>query len=595
MPTQPWPYALADDATPPLDADRLILWLVRRQWRTLVAGAAFGIPWMLSIALVPAAIGRAIDDGLLARDGRALLLWAAVILGMGLVSAATTNLRHWFAVTNWLLAAFRAAIVTERAVRRAGPALTRDKPAGEVLTAFANDFWKLGNAFDVSARMAGAIVSFAVVSVILLRGSVTLGLVMLLGGPLLLASLSFVMRPLQRRQQAQREESGRLTALGADTVSGLRVLRGVGGEENFLARYALQSGRVREAGVRLSGVQALLDASQVLLPGVFVVVVTGLGAHLAVAGEISAGQLVAFYGYTAFLTMPLRTATEFVNKVITARVMAGRLASLLAAQPDHPAFVPHWDRSEVGAPSSGGSQWGTKADVASGGDLVDPASGARIESGRLTAIVSARPEESAAIATRLGRTTPGRHGVRWGESDLDDLPIEHVRARIVVSQSDPHLFSGPVRRELGADADAAGSADDCALRAALHTADAADAVDSIDGGLDGVLEERGRSLSGGQRQRLALARALLRDPEVLVLIEPTSAVDAHTEARIAERIPKHRSGATTVIVTASPLVLDRADTVLVVEDGVVTTSGTHRELMHSTPAYRRIVLRAEED
>ncbi len=583
MPIKPWPYALPADATPPTDADRLLLWIVRRQWRTVAAGAAFGIPWMLSIALVPAAIGKAIDS-LVARDGQALVMWAGVILGMGLISAATTNLRHWFAVSNWLFAAFRAAIVTERAVRRAGPALTRDKPAGEVLTAFANDFWKLGMVFDVSARFAGAIVSFIVVSIFLLQGSLMLGLVMLIGGPLLLASLSFVMRPLQKRQAAQREESGQLTALGADTVSGLRVLRGVGGEENFLHRYAAQSGRVRDAGVRLSGVQALLDAAQVLLPGVFVVVVTGLGAHLAVAGEISPGQLVAFYGYTAFLTMPLRTATEFVNKLITSRVMAGRLVSILAAQPDHP-------QSATTAPTT--TSFDQLVTNGGAGELVDPVSGVRIEPGRLTAIVSARPEETAEIAARLGRTVPGRHGVTWGDLEIDDLPIEQVRHSIVVSQSDPHLFSGPVRRELGADS--APGTDDDALLAALHTADASDAVDSIDGGLDGELEERGRSLSGGQRQRLALARVLLRDPEVLVLVEPTSAVDAHTEARIAERIPKHRSGSTTVLVTASPLLLDRADTVLVVEDGVVTIHGTHRDLVRNNPAYRRIVLRGEED
>ena len=584
MPTKPWPYALEADATPPTDADRLLLWLVRRQWRSVAGGAAFGIPWMLSIALVPAAIGKAIDDGLVARDGRALLLWSGVILGMGVVSAATTNLRHWFAVRNWLFAAFRSAIVTERAVRRAGPALTRDKPAGEVLTAFANDFWKVGQVFDVSARFAGAIASFVVVSVILLKGSVLLGLVMLVGGPLLLASLAFVMRPLQKRQEAQRTESGALTALGADTVSGLRVLRGVGGEETFLRRYAGQSGRVRAAGVRLSGVQALLDASQVLLPGVFVVVVTGLGAHLAVAGDISPGQLVAFYGYTAFLTMPLRTATEFVNKLITSRVMARRVGSILAAQPDHPTATPA-PSDNVGASA--------RAFV---GELVDPASGVRVLPGELTAIVSANPEDSAVIAARLGRTVAGRHGVTLGGVAIDDLPIELVRRTIVVSQSDPHLFSGPVRRELGAESgDLDGSHDDDALLAALHTADAMDAIESIDGGLDGELEERGRSLSGGQRQRLALARALLRDPEVLVLVEPTSAVDAHTEARIAERIPKHRNGSTTVVVTASPLVLDRADRVLLVEDGTVTIEGTHRDLVRNNPAYRRVVLRGEDD
>ena len=247
-----WPYALDADAAPPHDADRLILWLGRRQWRTLLGGVLFGVPWMLSIALVPAAIGRAIDEGLVARDARALVLWAGVIMGLGLVSAVTTNGRHWFAVRNWLIASFRSAVVTDRAVRRAGPALTRRMPAGEVVTSFASDFWRMGNVFDITARLAGAIVSFVVVSVILLQGSVLLGVLMLVGGPVLLASLSLVMRPLQRRQQAQRHEAGLLTSLGADTVAGLRVLRGIGGEDAFLARYAEQSARVRQAGVRLS-------------------------------------------------------------------------------------------------------------------------------------------------------------------------------------------------------------------------------------------------------------------------------------------------------------------------------------------------------
>jgi ABC-type multidrug transport system fused ATPase/permease subunit len=578
MSPHPWPYATDPAATPPLDADRLILWLARHQWRTLLGGVLFGVPWMLSIALVPAAIGKAIDEGLVGGDPRALVTWAAAIMGLGLVSAVTTNGRHWFAVRNWLLSSFRTALVTERAVRRAGPALTRQMPAGEVVTSFASDFWRMGEVFDVVARFAGAIVSFVVVSVILLRGSVLLGVIMLVGGPLLLASLALVMRPLQRRQQAQREEAGLLTALGADTVAGLRVLRGIGGEDTFLARYAAQSDRVRLAGVRLSPVQATLDAAQVLLPGIFVVVVTGIGAHLAVAGEITPGQLVAFYGYTAFLTMPLRTATEFVDKLIRTRVAARRIVKILAVEPDH---------ERAGRPCSDLSVDGGTPRVEVGAALVDPASGVVVESGRLTALVSARPEETSEIAYRLGRLLPGRHGVRWGDVDLDDLPVDVVRAHVVVSEADPHLFSGPVRDTLG-------GADDAARDAAVHVASATDALDSLDGGMDGELEERGRALSGGQRQRISLSRALLRDPDVLVLVEPTSAVDAHTEARIAQRLGPHRAGRTTVVVTASPLLLDGADVVLLVQDGVVTASGRHHGLLRTNAAYRDVVLRGED-
>ena len=127
---------------------------------------------------------------------------------------------------------------------------------------------------------------------------------------------------------------------------------------------------------------------------------------------------------------------------------------------------------------------------------------------------------------------------------LDDLPVDAVRARVVVSEADPHLFSGPVREALG------GTSDED-RHAAVWVTSASDALDALEHGMDGELEERGRALSGGQRQRVALARALLRDPEVLVLIEPTSAVDAHTEARIAERLVAHREGRTTVLVTAA--------------------------------------------
>ena len=162
--------------------------------------------------------------------------------------------------------------------------------------------------------------------------------------------------------------------------------------------------------------------------------------------------------------------------------------------------------------------------------LVDPVTGVVIEPGLVTALVSARPEETAALAHRLGRTRPGRHGVRWGEVPLDDLPVDAVRSRVVVSEADPHLFSGPVREALGRRRATR------TRHAAVWVTSASDALDALEHGMDGELEERGRALSGGQRQRVALARALLRDPEVLVLIEPTSAVDAHTEARIAERL-----------------------------------------------------------
>ena len=576
----PFPDPGRPDTRGPL---RFMAWVGREQWPTQVLGMLTGALWMLAIALIPAALGKGVDEGIVAGDGAALVRWALALLGLGAVAASMAALRHWYAVHNWLYASYRGAQLTALGAERAGPALTRTVPSGEVVAVFANDIMRFGGIFDAMGRFSGAVVSYVVVGAILLGASPPLGWLVLLGGPVMLAALTLIVRPLQRRQARQREEAGRLTTLGADTVAGLRVLRGIGGEQTFLRRYEEQSHRVRATGVRVAGLQAALDSAQVLLPGVFVVLVTWLGAREAVDGRITAGQLVAFYGYTAFLTMPLQTAIEVLDRGVRAHIAAGKMLRVMAVRPDHDASRPSVaTRPEPDA------------------DLVDPLSGTVVKGGLLTAIVSSRPEESAAVAERLGRHGPGPHQTTWGGVGLDDLSIGEVRAAVVVSEADPRLFSGVLREGLLA-GDRHGRHDDAradvAVRQALETASALDVLDAVPGGLDATVEERGRSYSGGQRQRLALARALLTDAEVLVLVEPTSAVDAHTEARIAARLARHRRGRTTVVTTASPLLLGQADEVVLLEDGLVTARGTHRELLADPAhaAYRSIVLRAEED
>jgi ABC-type multidrug transport system fused ATPase/permease subunit len=551
---------------------RFLVWIGRQQLGTLALGMAYGVVWMLSQALLPYALGRAVDDGLAAGDNGALLKWAAVLLGLGTVQAFAGVSRHRAAVSNWLQAAFRMVQVVSHHAARLGPAVRANLTTGEVVATVSNDAMRAGGAYDITARLAGAIASYFVVAAILLSTSFVLGLVVLLGVPVLVMSLSFVIRPLQARQREQREEVGRLTALGADTVSGLRVLRGIGGEQVFLARYRSRSEQVRRAGVRVALPQSTLDSAQVLLPGIFVVIVTWLGARLAVDGRIRPGELVAFYGYAAFLVIPLRTAAETVDKVTRAYVGANRMLAILRIQPqvtDPEAPVPE---PPPGLP------------------LTDRRSGLVVEPGLFTCVVSAVPQEGVELVDRLGRFVHD-DGVLLGGVPVGGLPIEVVRRRIVVSETDPMLFSGPLQEEL----DPWGRASETEVLAAIAVANAEDVLDALPERLAGLVEERGRSLSGGQRQRLVLARALLADAEILLLVDPTSAVDAHTEARIARRLREARRGRTTVVLTASPLVLDQADRVVFLEDRVVEAIGTHRELLRSAPAYRATVTREEAE
>lgn len=572
---------LDDPGTPPLSGPvRYLWWLACRQWGILLVAVLLGIVMFTCQAALPYLTGHAIDSGL--SHGFGPDLWrAAGLLGvLGIVSAGASAVGHRYDVANWLRASFTSSQLVGRTVSRSGHAITAELPTGEVVSAVANDALRVGELYAVLARFVGSIVAYAIAAVLMLRVSVPLGLVVVLGLPVVAVSLGLIVRPLQKRQVAQREASGRLTTLGSDTVSGLRILRGIGGEGVFNARYREQSQLVRARGVEVAGTQSWLDALQVLLPGAFVVVLVWLGAHMAVDGTITPGQLVATYGYAAFLSWPVQNATMMVQSATRAHVGAGKVVGVLRVVP------------------STGATPGTAPMPAAGSSLVDETSGVRLDAGRLVALVSADPDESAAIATRLGRFDDEAEAgtpVTLGGVRLSDLDKGAVRERVVVAEATPHLFSGTLATEL----DVHGPGDEERLLAAIALADAHDVVDSTPDGLAGELPEKGRSLSGGQRQRVALARALLLDPEILVLVEPTSAVDAHTEARIASRMVDARGGRTTLVVTASPLVLDHVDEVQFVQDGTVVARGTHAELLGATDAwasaYHRVVGRSLDE
>ncbi len=550
---------------------RYLTWLARQQPGQLALAALFGIGWMLSQALLWTAVGAAIDHGIVDHSTRGLFKWVLIVVVLGVLQAVFGALRHQMAVTNWMNAAYRTIQLVGRHVSEAGTAVTDQIPSGDVVNTVAADAMRIGGAFDVLARFAGAIVAWVVVAVILLSTSVELGLVVLIGVPVLASLTTPLMRPLHATQAAQRDAAGRLAALASDTVVGLRILRGVGGEGVFLANYQRQSELVRRAGNRVAMPQAALESGQILLPAVLTAAVTYLGARDVMAGTLQAGQLVAFFGYSTFLTTPLRTAIEYVIATTRAYVGAGRVLRILRIEPrvDDPPTVRPWpeviERYE------------------------DARTGVQLDRGVFAALVTATPTEAMAIADRLGRFVPDVEDVTIDGVPLTSFSLSDTRRHIVVDDIEPRLFAGELRGELAPHHHGA-NGDDRILDA-LATASATDILDALDDGLAATVDERGRRFSGGQRQRLSLARAILSDAQLLILVEPTSAVDTHTERRIAERLRGARRDRTTLVATTSPLILDHADRVILAVGGRVAAVGTHRSLLAESPLYRLIVMR----
>jgi ABC-type multidrug transport system fused ATPase/permease subunit len=315
-------------------AARYLWWVVRSQPRGMLAAAAYGIVWMVAQALMPAVIGHAIDAGVTARDGAVLALWTGLLFGLGVVQAAAGVARHRNSVLNWVGGAFLTVQVTVRKAVELGAALPKRLAAGEVVSIGVSDVVQIGGAMDICGRGSGSVVAIIVVAVIMLTGYATVGWVTIAAVPVMAVLMALLVRPLHHRQQAQRDRQAHLATRASDIVSGLRVLRGIGGEDLFAARYTIGSQDVMRAGIRVGAVDSMLAGAEILLPGLLVALVVWIGARMAISGSIAPGQLVACYGYAVFLTGPIGTLTKTADKMTKAHVAARRVIALLGLSPE---------------------------------------------------------------------------------------------------------------------------------------------------------------------------------------------------------------------------------------------------------------------
>nr|WP_203716937.1 ABC transporter ATP-binding protein [Asanoa siamensis] len=535
----------------------------------MLRGALFGTVWMVGLALRPYLVSRAVDDGLRAHDRAALLFWVGTIVASGLAMAWVGIMRHRTMTFVREDATARSAEVVLRHLARAGATLPRRLDAGEVATVSGRDIGYVSHVLTFMGPGIGAVIAYAVVAVVLWRIEPVLALLVLVGVPSVVAVIAPLLRRLEAVETDYRRRQGALTARATDIVAGLRVLAGVGGRSLFADRYDRQSAKLRTEGYRVAAVNSWIEGLAIAIPAVFLALVVWSAARLAVQGQITVGEMVGVYGYVAMLTTPCWMLLGSTYDVIRGRVAARRIVALLRVEPEDHAPA----GESVTAP-------------AGPADLHDPDSGLTVPAGRLVAVAADDPGTAAALADRLARFATS--DVTWGGVPLGAVPLAEVRRRILVADHDAYLFAGPLRTTLSP----AGGA----VEPGVHAAAAEDVVDALPDGLDTDVDTQGRTLSGGQRQRVRLARAVLADAEVLILVDPTSAVDAHTEARIAERLRAARAGRTTVLVATSPLLLGQADEVAFLRGGRVTATGDHHGLLARDSAYRALVARgADED
>lgn len=552
--------------------------LLRRNRGRLIGSMALLSMWQLCEALVPVFIGIIIDRAITDLDGRDMVIWGVGLLVLFLVlsNGYRFGARLGFEVLQREAHSLRLEIAGH-ALRPQGARSTT--VTGEVLSLATSDAEKVGGlARSIGYAVASACSAIFSV-VVLMRADLVVGLVVVIGVVVTLALIQLISPVIARRSSEQQERIAHASGLATDLIRGLRVLRGIGAEDTAIHRYRARSRVARDASIRTATSHAAMQGLTIGLSGVFLAVVGLTAGQRALQGSISVGELVAVVGLAQFLAEPLRGLGHVGAQVATAYASAVRISDFLAT----PALLSNGPKDAV--QGSGIGLVGVTTSALRGLDL-------DIEAGSLVGLVVDDPMGAAhLVEVAAGERVPESGSLRLAGTDLAALSISARRTAMLVVPHHTDLFAGTLRDNI--DLGAMLPADTLDLVVAASAV--SDVVSLHPEGLDQPVTAGATTFSGGQQQRIALARALAADAPILLLHEPTSAVDAVTEQHIADGIRTLRHGGatvprTTLVLSSSPAILGQADRVVIIRGGVVVADGPPDEVRSGTH-YRELVLR----
>ncbi|MFI5532613.1 ABC transporter ATP-binding protein [Kitasatospora sp. NPDC051853] len=565
----------------------LRLWPYARTARWRIAGSVTAALLASgSVLLVPLVLQRIVDGPIAHHDMDALWPLAGLLLLLGLAEAGLFGIRR--VIVARPLAEVESAMRGDLYAKlQRLPVSFHDRwPSGQLLSRATSDM------FTMRLFLAFPLVFLIVNSLVFLTGSVMLfvldwrlGLIMLLpAAPLVLLTSHFEGRYAAAARQAQ-DQTGDLATVIEESVLGIRILKAFGRHRTMAERFKRQTEELRSTEIRKADMLANLWAVIVGLPEVALGVALAVGAVLVADDQLTVGTLVAFLSIALALRWPVESLGWLLAYANEAATATDRYFEVMDEPEDDRAPTGPEHSSEDRGIRFSGVRFRYPDAPAGSPDLLDGID-LHVRRGETMALVGSTGSGKTtltALLPRLYETTGGT--VTLDGRDIRSIPLPELRELVSVAFEEPTLFSASVRENVLMGRP---DATEQELATALATAQAG-FVDRLPDRTATEVGEQGLSLSGGQRQRLALARAVVGGPEFLVLDDPLSALDVHTEALVERALRQVLAGTTALVVAHRPSTVLLADRVAVLADGRITDVGTHQELLHRSPAYRELM------
>lgn len=537
------PYEIGREATP----GRFLMRVVFSIPRITVPAMGLAIVWQIGESAVPVVMGLAIDRALATGDTGQLLVWIGALVALYValtVAARFTNRLNVYAV-QMLQYRLRATLST-RVLHPIDGAIRA--PDGDVVSTMTNDVGRLANAGLLATLPISRVAAMGFISASLLAAHWLLGVLVLVGAPLAVWLMGMLSKRLSRSTRVYQGLLAATVGRAADLVAGYRVVKGIHAEAEVTRRYEQASQQTLDGAKRNAWLLGRFQVISGAVNGVFVAAVTGLAGWFAVNGQLSIGGLITTVGLTQALLPQIQgIAGLSIPNLASAHASAARILDALDATravecgPDHLAGPGGTTPRALGASAPG------LLDICVSGVPH------RVEPGELVGI-RADAQTAARIADALLNPRDDPHvAICLGGHPAKDLTPTEYRMQVTVAPHRTTLFTGTVRDNLTTPL---GAPDQ--LGTAIEAAACADFVTD----LDDLVGENGNRLSGGQRQRVALARAFAAHAPILVLHDPTTAVDSVTEQAIADRLQLVREGRSTVLIASSPVLLGCCDRVI---------------------------------